>query len=43
MHWTTALQIAVEQNPFPAARAGSVGYLSTGTDLICAILLALGL
>lgn len=42
MHWTTALQIAVEQNPFPPLAPAVSAYLSTGADLICAILLALG-
>ena len=43
MHWTTALQSAVEQNPFPPLAPTVSAYLSTGADLICAILLALGL
>ena len=42
MHWTTALQIAHEQNPFPLLAPAVSAYLSTGADLICAILLALG-
>jgi putative oxidoreductase len=42
MHWTSALQIADEQNPFPLLAPTVSAYLSTGADLICAILLALG-
>src|ERR1700723_3273122 len=42
MVWTTTLQIVVEQNPFPALAPTVSAYLSTGADLICAILLALG-
>jgi putative oxidoreductase len=42
MHWTAALQIADEQNPFPLLAPIVSAYLSTGADLICAILLALG-
>jgi putative oxidoreductase len=42
MHWTVALQIADEQNPFPLLAPVLWAYLSTGADLICAILLALG-
>ena len=42
MHWTTALQSAVEQNPFPPLAPTVSAYLSTGADLICAMLLALG-
>src|SRR5580692_61236 len=42
MLWTTTLQIVVEQNPFPALAPTVSAYLSTGADLICAILLALG-
>jgi len=42
MFWTTTLQIVVEQNPFPALAPTVSAYLSTGADLICAILLALG-
>ena len=42
MHWTAALQIADEQNPFPLLAPIVSAYLSTGANLICAILLALG-
>src|SRR5271156_630488 len=42
MHWTAALQIADEQNPFPLLAPIVSAYLTVGADLICAILLALG-
>jgi NADH dehydrogenase FAD-containing subunit/uncharacterized membrane protein YphA (DoxX/SURF4 family) len=42
MNWTATLQVANEQNPFPLFAPMVSAYLSTGADLICAILLALG-
>jgi putative oxidoreductase len=42
MHWTLAVQIADEQNPFPPFAPIVSAYLSAGADLVCAILLALG-
>jgi len=42
MHWTAAVRIADEQNPFPMLAPIVSAYLSTGADLICAILLAVG-
>ncbi len=42
MHWTADLQIVVEENPFPLLAPIVSAYLSTGANLICAILLALG-
>src|SRR5271167_2058048 len=42
MHWTAALQIVDEENPFPLLAPIVFAYLSTGANLLCAILLALG-
>jgi putative oxidoreductase len=42
MHWTAAVLVAREQNPIPFLAPIVSAYLSMGTDLICAILLALG-
>lgn len=42
MHWTAALQNVDEQNPFPLLAPIVSAYLSTGANLICAMLLALG-
>ena len=42
MHWTAALQITNEENPFPQLAPAVSAYLSTGANLVCAILLALG-
>src|SRR5277367_7119284 len=42
MHWTAALQIVDEKNPFPLLAPIVSAYLSTGANLLCAILLALG-
>jgi NADH dehydrogenase FAD-containing subunit/uncharacterized membrane protein YphA (DoxX/SURF4 family) len=42
MNWTATLQVANEQNPLPLFAPMVSAYLSTGADLICAILLALG-
>jgi putative oxidoreductase len=42
MHWTAALRIADEQNPFPLLTPTVSAYLSAGADLFCAILLVLG-
>jgi NADH dehydrogenase FAD-containing subunit/uncharacterized membrane protein YphA (DoxX/SURF4 family) len=42
MHWTAALQIVGEENPFPLLTSAVSAYLSTGANLVCAILLALG-
>src|SRR5277367_6260372 len=42
MHWTAALQLANEENPFPLLAPTVSAYLSTGANLVCAILLALG-
>ena len=42
MHWTAALQIADEENPFPLLAPIVSTYISTGANLVCAILLALG-
>jgi len=42
MHWTAALQIVDEDNPFPLLAPIVSAYLSTGANLLCAILLALG-
>src|SRR5258708_31856428 len=40
MHWTAAL--VDEENPFPLLAPIVSAYLSTGANLLCAILLALG-
>jgi putative oxidoreductase len=42
MHWTAALQIVDEENPFPLLAPIVSAYLSTSANLLCAILLALG-
>src|SRR5271155_4942360 len=42
MHWTAALQIVDEDNPFPLLAPIVSAYVSTGANLLCAILLALG-
>jgi len=42
MHWTAALQVVNEQNPFPLLAPMVSAYLSTGANLLCATLLALG-
>jgi putative oxidoreductase len=42
MHWTAALQIVDEENPFPPLAPIVSAYLSTGANLLCAILLVLG-
>ncbi len=42
MHWTAALQLVDEENPFPLLAPMVSAYLSTGANLLCAILLALG-
>jgi len=42
MNWTAALQIVNEENPFPLLAPMVSAYLSTGANLVCAILLALG-
>ena len=42
MHWTLALRNVYEDNPFPPLAPALSAYLSTGSNLICAILLALG-
>src|SRR5277367_7101695 len=42
MHWTAALQIVNEENPFPLLAPIVSAYLSTGANLLCATLLALG-
>jgi putative oxidoreductase len=42
MHWTATLQIVDEENPFPLLAPIVSAYLSTGANLLCAILLALG-
>jgi len=42
MHWTAALQIVDEENPFPLLAPIVSAYISTGANLVCAILLALG-
>ncbi len=42
MHWTATLQIVNDENPFPQLAPVISAYLSTGANLVCAILLALG-
>jgi putative oxidoreductase len=42
MHWAAALKIVDEENPFPLLAPIVSAYLSTGANLLCAILLALG-
>jgi len=42
MHWTAALQVVNEENPFPLLAPIVSAYLSTGANLLCASLLALG-
>jgi putative oxidoreductase len=42
MHWAAALRIVDEENPFPLLAPIVSAYLSTGANLLCAILLALG-
>ena len=42
MNWTAVLQIVDEENPFPLFAPIVSAYLSTGANLLCAILLALG-
>jgi putative oxidoreductase len=42
MHWAAALEIVDEENPFPLLAPIGSAYLSTGANLLCAILLALG-
>ena len=43
MHWTAVLQISAEENPFPSLAPALSAYLGTGANLICAVLMALGL
>ena len=42
MHWSVAVQDVSEDNPFPLLAPIVSAYLSTGANLICAILLVLG-
>lgn len=42
MNWTAALQIVNEENPFPLLAPIVSAYISTGANLVCAILLAMG-
>jgi NADH dehydrogenase/putative oxidoreductase len=42
MHWTAVLQVVHEENPIPLLAPIVSAYVSTGANLLCAILLALG-
>jgi putative oxidoreductase len=42
MHWTAVLQISAEENPFPSLAPALSAYVDTGANLICAVLMALG-
>jgi uncharacterized membrane protein YphA (DoxX/SURF4 family) len=38
MHWTAALQVVNEENPFPLLAPIVSAYLSTGANLLCSAL-----